>query len=246
MNDPFVETPFTDNSIPYYYQIANLLRQRIEHGDLTPGVKLPNEMDLAKMFGVSRVPIRQALSLLETDGLILRQHGRGTFVAEDIKKLQVVKLTGIVGWDIPTGTEHRLLTIEDISPNSHLAKFFELSQSDRITRFRRLRMMEEIPLCYIMNYLPVEIAKRIKKADFRKNPMMDIVKKRLRIVPGKIHQTIQAIAADNEVATNLQIGSLGPVMYVETFGHDKKGKPVLYTQTFYRGDLSKYSIEMQT
>ena len=76
--------------------------------------------------------------------------------------------------------------------------------------------------------------------------MMDIVKKRLRIVLGKIHQTIQAIAADNEVATNLQIGSLGPVMYVETFGYDKKGKPILYTQTFCRGNLSKYSIKMQT
>ena len=160
MNHPHVETPFTDNSVPYYYQTANLLRQRIEQGDLTPGVKLPSEMDLAKMFGVSRVPIRQALSLLETDGLVLRQQGRGTFVAEDIKKLQVVKLAGIVGWEISKGTEHRLLTIEDISPNPHLAKYFGLSQIDRVARFRRLRMMEGIPLCYVMNYIPVEIAKQ--------------------------------------------------------------------------------------
>ena len=76
--------------------------------------------------------------------------------------------------------------------------------------------------------------------------MMDILKKRLCIVPGKIHQTIQAIAADNEVARNLQIGSLEPIMYVESFEHDNKGVPILYTQTYCRGDLSKYSIEMQT
>ncbi len=58
MIHPLVGTPFTDNSVPYYYQIAKLLRQRVEHGDLAPGVKLSNEMDLGMMFGVNRVPIR--------------------------------------------------------------------------------------------------------------------------------------------------------------------------------------------
>ncbi len=75
--------PLSDRFVPYYYQIASILRRKIEEGEFSPGSKLPNEHELAESFGVSRVPVRRALSLLEKENLLTRQRGRGTFVAEN-------------------------------------------------------------------------------------------------------------------------------------------------------------------
>ena len=68
--------------IPFYAQVQDALKEYIEHGDATPGDQLPSEPDLCRLFDVSRTVIRQALRGLESEGLIIRHKGRGTFVAE--------------------------------------------------------------------------------------------------------------------------------------------------------------------
>ena len=70
MNTAKKEKPLIHPHIPYYFQLSNQIRSQIENGDLKDGEKLPKEVDLAKMYSISRVPVRQALGLLEKDGLI--------------------------------------------------------------------------------------------------------------------------------------------------------------------------------
>ncbi|HUS17408.1 MAG TPA: GntR family transcriptional regulator, partial [Chloroflexia bacterium] len=56
------------------------IRQAIVQGTFRPGSQLPGEMELGTMLGVSRTVVREALRILEEDGLITRRHGVGTFV----------------------------------------------------------------------------------------------------------------------------------------------------------------------
>ncbi|MEU8321177.1 winged helix-turn-helix domain-containing protein [Nonomuraea sp. NPDC048881] len=68
-------------AVPYRYEvIAARLREQIVHGDLGPGAGLPSEAELRRQFGVSRNTVRQALSVLEHEGLVVAEHGRGRFV----------------------------------------------------------------------------------------------------------------------------------------------------------------------
>ncbi|RVX46246.1 regulatory GntR family protein [Nonomuraea polychroma] len=67
---------------PYRYQvIAAELRARIEDGQLPPGGALPSEADLRRHYAASRNTVRQALAVLERDGLVVAEHGRGRFVS---------------------------------------------------------------------------------------------------------------------------------------------------------------------
>src|SRR5439155_20269401 len=68
--------------VPLYYQLQELLKEQIESSLWQPGDLLPSEPALARIFGVSRVVVRQALAILEDDRQIIRVKGRGTFVAE--------------------------------------------------------------------------------------------------------------------------------------------------------------------
>jgi DNA-binding GntR family transcriptional regulator len=76
-----VVTVAGEQAAPYRYQvIAAELRARIEGGGLPAGGALPSEAELRRRYGASRNTVRQALALLERDGLVVAEHGRGRFV----------------------------------------------------------------------------------------------------------------------------------------------------------------------
>ena len=79
---PKPSNTFVNKRIPLYYQLEGLLREKIVSGKFVAGDKLPTESELIQQYGVSRITVRQALTVLAEEGLIERRQGRGTFVAE--------------------------------------------------------------------------------------------------------------------------------------------------------------------
>lgn len=73
---------FSERNGVLYSQVANVMRQRIRSGRWPPGQQIPTLGELEREFSLARVTLRQALSLLEAEGLIWRRRGRGTFVTE--------------------------------------------------------------------------------------------------------------------------------------------------------------------
>ncbi|MGI8780185.1 MAG: GntR family transcriptional regulator [Solirubrobacteraceae bacterium] len=75
--------PALDRSgpVPLYYQLQDVLHQQMAAGRWSPGTPLPSESELCRLFGVSRHVVREALTILEDDGEVVRRHGAGTFVA---------------------------------------------------------------------------------------------------------------------------------------------------------------------
>lgn len=71
-----------DSAVPVYHQVATLLRQAIESGELAPGRPLPSESFLMGEHGISRDTARKAVRLLRDEGLVLTVQGKGTFVCE--------------------------------------------------------------------------------------------------------------------------------------------------------------------
>lgn len=229
---------------PIYSQVASLLRQRIRNGELGPGAKLARELDLAGQLGVSRIPVRHALAILEREGLVRRVHGRGTFVADDVGKPEVLRLTGIVGWSTAVGTDHRLVSVADVTPHGEPARFFGPSHEGKLTRFVRSRARAGLAFNYIVNYVPVSLARRMRRENFRADTMVDMLRKRLKIRFGSIRQAIQATTADPTIARQLGVGVGAAVLYVETRIWRKSGAPLMFSQAYYRGDRSSYSIEV--
>jgi len=70
-----------DSVVPLYFQLQEILKEKIEIGLWSAGEALPPEEDLCTTYGVSRTVVRQALAILEQDRQIIRVRGSGTFVA---------------------------------------------------------------------------------------------------------------------------------------------------------------------
>src|ERR671928_571663 len=79
-----------------YQRIADHVRELIESEELRPGERLPAERDLARMLGVSRVPIREAMRTLAAQGLVEIRRGQGMFVASSSVDATVDQLTNVL------------------------------------------------------------------------------------------------------------------------------------------------------
>lgn len=79
---------------PRYIGIANALRDRIRKGDYPAGTALPSQKDLASIFETTVMTVRQALSVLDGEGLLTLSHGVGTFVSSGAEKGRDLRLRG--------------------------------------------------------------------------------------------------------------------------------------------------------
>ncbi len=71
-----------DSSEPLYQQLAAALRREIEEGRLPPGVAFPSERKLMARYQVTRTTVRSALGVLKQEGMVVAEHGAGSFVRD--------------------------------------------------------------------------------------------------------------------------------------------------------------------
>ncbi|MGC5031497.1 GntR family transcriptional regulator [Micromonospora sp. DT229] len=107
--------PSADRAV--FRQLADLLRDRITSGDIAPGASLPSELRLAQEHGLSRTSVRQAIAILRSEGLVIVEPPRGTFV-RTIEPTETVKLLkgDTASARMPTPAERRELEIGEGVP----------------------------------------------------------------------------------------------------------------------------------
>jgi DNA-binding GntR family transcriptional regulator len=66
--------------VPRYRQIAAIIRERIESGELEPNRPIPSEVQIENEFGVARATARRAVAVLRDEGLIVTVPGMGSYV----------------------------------------------------------------------------------------------------------------------------------------------------------------------
>ncbi len=117
-----------------YQEVAELLRQRIFDGDLAPGSWI-DEMKLAEEFGISRTPLREALKVLATEGLITMKVRRGAYVTEVSEKdlRDVYHLMSLLEADAARVVAEQA-SDEELAELSALHQLLEVNAGDR-TRF---------------------------------------------------------------------------------------------------------------
>ncbi len=92
-----------DGPVPIYHQLKEIIKKKIETKEYKPGDRIPTEQDLCKTFGISRTPVRQAISELANENLLSRKRGKGTFV-NNYSYLNVKRIKALIPekrWEYP-------------------------------------------------------------------------------------------------------------------------------------------------
>ncbi|GGM21861.1 MULTISPECIES: GntR family transcriptional regulator [Micromonospora] len=102
---------------PVYVQLADLLREQIESGELAPGSTLASENRLTQEYGIGREAVRMAMAALRAEGLVKTIKGQGTLVRERLQRHDVeLGPGGSVIARMPTGTERREMDLDEGVP----------------------------------------------------------------------------------------------------------------------------------
>jgi LacI family transcriptional regulator len=112
-----------DRHVPKYIRIAEALKLDMARGVLSPGDQLPSFAEMTQQFQVAKHTIDKAHAILEREGLVRREQGRGIFVEAKQKK----KLTGNIGLVLPVTARHELYTLELLAGVQQQARAYDVN-----------------------------------------------------------------------------------------------------------------------
>jgi GntR family transcriptional regulator len=226
--------------LPLHQQIQRILRTKIAIGEWGDADRLPTELALMERFQVSRTTIRQALHTLRADGLIVSRRRHGTFVSKNGAGHggRPVITNAVMGYDAGI----RLVERDEVRPPRPVALFLGLPAAAAVIRFLRVEAIGRAPLCVVVNYLPVELGRRISVAALRRHAMLSLLQHRLRIPLGRVEQSLEARLPDDRVAGLLEIPLSDPVLFSRLLVFDTRGRPVQVVDAFYRSDRTSYKV----
>ncbi len=237
---------FPNRFIPLYYQLENILRSKIEGGEVLPNQKLPTEQELSKEYKISRATVRQALAALVSEGLLYRKQGKGTFVTEKATQTRSVKLTGFTEDLFSEGhqAEVKILDIRQVQAPERVTTVLRIPAGEEVVRFKRLRSVDGTPFSYVINYLLPDVGGKIAERDLQNHTMLQLLEDKLGISLGTIRHAVEAAKADVEVASLLGVSVFEPVLYMETAVYAAEGQPVEAVDAYFRSDRYRYTVEL--
>ncbi|HUK99486.1 MAG TPA: GntR family transcriptional regulator [Nitrospirota bacterium] len=236
-------------SIPVYYQIRNTIKDWIVNKDYSYGDKIPSENELAELFKVTRLTVRQGISLLVQEGLLIRKRGEGTFVTADENLVRSLGLefTGFMDdlfYEV-SRTKTKSVIIEKITSTKSVKEKLDLANDD-IIRIKRVRLLNNKIFAYTINYISPALGSQITEKELLKKPMLKIIEQDIGIEFEEALQTIEASFADPETAEKLEIAPGSPILFVERIMYAKNQKPIELVQTSYSGEHYKYVVRLKS
>lgn len=232
------------SAIPLYTQIASSLRHEIDAGTWPLGSKLPSISQLADRFGVANQTMRQAVGLLEAEGLVLRRQGVGTVIQNNPRDLHWLKLptdwASLVGMLDKLNVRVMLVEASDRMPK---ARDDEGTAKGAFKYVKRVHYHGDEPFCVIEFYLAAEIYMRAPR-QFRNKTVIPILAKMKGIAIGNVRQSIGIDVADAETAKHLNIPLANPIARVRRSITDKKGNLIYVADALYRSDVIRVEMDL--
>jgi len=240
--------PRENRIVPLYHQVQQVIRHRIATRQYDPGVQIPSEHELGRELKVSRVTVREALRELVRENLLVKVQGKGTFVAPELPKvLQPIKYNGFLEDLYQRVEQLEVVNVNTArtSPTDYVRTILNLPATDReIVQIKRCRHVDGAPFSFTVNYLPLEIGTRIDPAVLKTVPLNTVLERDLKIPVLRAEETVEAAPANPEVATQLDIPVLYPVMHVTRVMFTERDRAFEVVETFYRADKYHYLVNL--
>lgn len=230
---------------PLYLQVRDALAARIAMGEWKPNTAIPNESDLAREFGVSSGTMRKALDMMESERLLTRRQGRGTFVNDQASDELAVRYSNIrTAEGDRVNADTNLLQVSQGTANPEECGRLRLRPDDRVWRIRRVRLHKGEPFMVEEVAMPAALFPGLdEQKDFPQRIV--VLAQQFGILLGKGEERVSLGAAAAEVAEALNLDSGAPILVLDRLVFALDGRAVEwrlgrghFVNKYYQAEIS--------
>jgi GntR family transcriptional regulator len=222
---------------------AVLKRERVRDAILgliearRPGDAIPSERTLCAELGVSRPTLRAAVDELVAAGLLVREHGRGMFVAAEKITQELVSHRDSFSLPPAGGVwTSRLLEFRSLPAGARVGRKLRVSPAAEIRYVARLRLVDGSPMAIEHLHVPADLVPDLTSEELERGDLYEHFRDRHGVQVGEAVQSIEPTVVTRAEADLLGVPELSPALLFERLTTDTGDRPVEYVHSLYRGD----------
>lgn len=231
--------------IPLYHQLKTILLERVKSGELKANDRLPSEDEIAEQYGISKATVRQAIGELANEGVIRREQGRGTYIAEQKIEQGPRALTGFTEEMRKHGlrSNSKVLKRRVIEADADTAEKLHLTEGDALFELTRLRLADGEPMGLQTALIPLALAPRIENDDLAAS-LYDVLESEYGLVPHTAVETHTAVLVEAREAKLLKVAVGSPALAAERVTYLADQRPFELVHSLMRGDRYKIILQL--
>lgn len=232
-----------------YLQARERILKWIRQPSTQPGDQLPSETALSRKLGVSRNTIRDALMSLEQDGIVVRRHGTGTFVASSPHHLRTSlnRILPIPELIAASGFEPRIkdLKIGTLVGPSEAHRILGVPANEKIQTVTLLHLAGKRPAVYITYWLnPILHATRVRWDKFDGH-MQNFIERAFHTRIHRSYARVHAVSATPELAAKLRVKKASPLLKLTHVAYTSAGQVVYCSASYQDSELLEVTVVRQ-
>lgn len=239
--------PIRSDRIPLSTQTQHYLLGLIEQGTYQPGEQLPSEKELSVQLGISRSTLREALLNLEQEGVVIRRHGVGTFVApgyEHRLESGLERLESILELAARQGLQVRFegLEVRQIAADAAMGERLRVPPGTALTGVHRAILVDENPVAYMADYVPSSILSPGDVDDRFNGSVLDLLRDKQLAEIAQVVAHIVAVTADRTLSERLKVKRGQALLLLEETVFNGGGQIVECSRNYFVPDHIQFHV----
>ena len=239
--------PIRPNRVPLSTQTQQYLLDLIEHGTYEPGEQLPSEKELSVQLGISRSTLREALLNLEQEGVVIRRHGVGTFVApgyEQRLESGLERLESVLELAERQGLQVQIegLEVQQIAASANLCEKLQVPPGTEITSVRRAILVDETPVAYMVDFVLSSILPPAEVDETFNGSVLDLLRGKQLAEIVQVVAHIVAVTADRTMSERLKVRRGQPLLLMEETVFTDAGEVVECSRNYFVPDHFQFHV----
>jgi GntR family transcriptional regulator len=232
--------------LPLYYQLAQYLRDQIHSGVLGAGSLIQSERELMQQHKVSRNTVRQTMDILAKEGLIVRDHGHGTYVSRLSNQFEYMLETFYENWDLLERAGYApsvdFISSEMVLPPEQAREALRLDKGKITTCHTMIFYANQHPAMFTQDYLPGELVEAYDLSTSGEGFLKFLDRTSGRQVEYVLVDIIP-VEAVGQVAEIFQCPVGTPILlYKEIFLDGSQTHPIAFSMNYFNREMIKFRL----
>lgn len=232
-----------EDPVPLYLSVMDDIRRKIQDNVYPAGHPLPSEAELAKIYSISRITVRRAISELSEEKILRKIQGKGTFALEAPIQEEIVNLGGYSETfrKRDMETSNQILEVSIVDPNNLVQERMQIDEKTPVLKIKRLHVVNDRPFAIDTSYFVHKYFSNLPNLLTDKSSLYTILEEEFETIPKHAERFINAKMITPSERKLLTCGN-EPVFQIEKIVKDAAKNVIHYSQLVTPSSLATYHI----